>query len=164
MGASLTTRFEIEHPDGWSFAVRVPPISVVAQLEELLRDRNERQARRTSELLADSDLAAAVQSRDQEGLAGLLASKYGERLVELTADHISVATRAQIAELVRPYCAEPRGLVDDDGAAMTWAAVQEVNEPMLVSVLSDAALAVYDRTAGGHGRVRLKNFNSSSPS
>lgn len=146
--------------DAWEFSVRVPPLSAVEDLHAILAPRQKALAEMGAKISADSELAALGADmsslQDDPHVRGIVMQRYGaEMIASMAAADISEQVKA--ADIVRPHCSQPRGLVDDDGAAMTWDGLCAVNEPYAVSVLWDAAEAVYQQVRGARGTAARKN-------
>jgi hypothetical protein len=175
MGATLIHRIEIHVEDpagagtGWDFDLRVPPTSVCEQLDELLRPLEEARRKAAAAVFASPDVRRAIaEAGDQAGESAAVRAALIEHgpsmLEEMQGGNAPLQVQRELAALVEPYCSQPRGLTDDNGQALTWQAIREVNEPYAVSVLYGAAVQAHSEAMGARARVERKNSSSSSPS
>jgi hypothetical protein len=151
----ITTKLRL-HVGDWSFGVRVPPLSVVDELDGLVGDRRQRAA--LQRLIGDAGVREAIQ-RSGKGITDALADP-GVQAAALGAlgpdamasQELSTDERSRAVALVLPYCDAPMGLEGDDGP-VGWEQYASLDEPGYVAVLVEAARAI---VAHCRGRVAVE--------
>lgn len=170
---ALYSRFEMLVPAcdicdaPWSFAVRMPPMAVCDELDQMISgDSDEMQVALLRMLSSSEDLQAMLGDASEDSLRDALSSpalksaaiKYmcdadPKRLV----GGVPMRTRHDAAVIMQPFCSDPVGLPRDDGQPFTWEQLRAEFESYADDKLYAAAEQVLERYKGKHGQAKLKN-------
>lgn len=165
MGIVVSSNFDVTFEygdDTVNITVTIPPVDVVSKIDELLNAKTAAAGKRIFALISsdpdlrkyrDVDIGEAL--KDPDVIAAVI-SKFGDDAFDLFGGVDSEAKRAA-ADSIREYCAEPVGLEDEAGHALTWDQATQRDSSFVCELLSRVASEVVTRVNGEAGKLRRKN-------
>lgn len=171
MGVKLITNFKVTIEKStlldqeWDFNVKIPPVSIVHDLDALLNSgKKAAQMAMIKATSSDIDLSELFSGGEFDVKSLLEKAKTSGQTGQLMqllldaqelADH-GLDTKMKAAEIIEPYCGVPN--IDDIG---DWKSLRDVCDPLAVEALYQAAIEILDQTSGRAFGEKVKNSQSS---